>query len=249
MSAHGKRLLQREFWSLVATGLMLASPSFSASAGDLQAPVNVATKHTASKPVVGSGNATKPKTSLSANQTAVRNSTTKPTALAKPVVKSPPQKTAAKLAPATSPRPTIRPAISNSIATGPIRRVAQAQGGAAAAGFDRSLLDDGTFWREQGSDVTWQQTGMASWYGGPRWQGKKTTSGERYDQNKLTAAHATLPIGTQVRVVRTDGRGSVVVTINDRPGTRTRIIDLSRAAAKELGILNAGVTMVTLQPL
>ena len=128
-------------------------------------------------------------------------------------------------------------------------RVAQAQGGAAAAGFDRSLLDDGTFWREQGSDVTWQQTGMASWYGGPRWQGKKTTSGERYDQNKLTAAHATLPIGTQVRVVRTDGRGSVVVTINDRPGTRTRIIDLSRAAAKELGILNAGVTMVTLQPL
>jgi len=50
-------------------------------------------------------------------------------------------------------------------------------------------------------------------------------------------------------VMRTDGRGSVIVTINDRPGSRTRIIDLSREAAKELGILTAGVTMVTLQPL
>ena len=130
-----------------------------------------------------------------------------------------------------------------------VHRVAQADGGAAAQGFDRALLDDGTFWREEGSNVTWQQTGMASWYGGPRWQGKRTSSGERYDQDKLTAAHATLPIGTKVRVMRTDGRGSVIVTINDRPGSRTRIIDLSREAAKELGILTAGVTMVTLQPL
>ena len=130
-----------------------------------------------------------------------------------------------------------------------IRRVAVATNDGAAHGFDHTLLDDGTFWREDGSKTTWQQTGMASWYGGAHWQGKRTTSGERFDQNQLTAAHATLPIGTKVRVMRTDGRGSVVVTINDRPGSRTRVIDLSRAAAKELGILTAGVAMVTLQPL
>jgi len=114
---------------------------------------------------------------------------------------------------------------------------------------DSNLIDDGTLWREQGSMATWQQSGVASWYGGRRWQGHLTTSGARYDEHELTAAHATLPIGTKVRVVRQDGRGSVVVTINDRPGTRTRIIDLSREAAKELGILGAGVAMVTLQPM
>jgi len=114
---------------------------------------------------------------------------------------------------------------------------------------DASLIDDGTLWREHGSAATWQQTGVASWYGGRKWQGNRTTSGVRYDEHALTAAHATLPIGTRVLVVRQDGRGSVIVTINDRPGTRTRIIDLSQAAAKELGILNAGVAMVTLQPM
>lgn len=111
-----------------------------------------------------------------------------------------------------------------------------------------ALIDDGTLWRESGNKATWQQTGIASWYGGKHWQGNKTSSGSRYDENALTAAHATLPLGTKVRVVRNDGR-SVIVTINDRPGTRTRIIDLSREAARALGILDAGVAMVTLQPL
>lgn len=115
--------------------------------------------------------------------------------------------------------------------------------------IDRTLIDDGTLWRERGSVATWQQTGMASWYGGSRWQGHMTSSGSRYNQNELTAAHATLPLGTKVRVVRHDGRRSVIVTINDRPGTRSRIIDLSREAAKELGILDTGVAMVTLQPM
>jgi rare lipoprotein A len=112
-----------------------------------------------------------------------------------------------------------------------------------------NLIDDGTLWREQGSSATWQQTGMASWYGGARWQGQRTTSGSRYDQNALTAAHATLPLGTKVRVTTHNGTRSVIVTINDRPGTRTRIIDLSREAAKELGMLSSGVAMVTLQPM
>jgi rare lipoprotein A (peptidoglycan hydrolase) len=92
------------------------------------------------------------------------------------------------------------------------------------------------------------QSGIASWYGGKRWQGKMTASGIRYDEAALTAAHATLPIGSKVRVVVTDTGRSVIVTINDRPGTRTRVIDLSRGAAAELGILQRGVARVTLLP-
>jgi rare lipoprotein A (peptidoglycan hydrolase) len=95
----------------------------------------------------------------------------------------------------------------------------------------------------------WRQTGVASWYGGSRWQGNRTASGARYDQNQLTAAHATLPIGTKVRVTLEGTDRSVVVLINDRPGTRRRIIDLSRSAAAELGILAQGVAVVTLSAL
>lgn len=95
---------------------------------------------------------------------------------------------------------------------------------------------------------TWEQTGVASWYGGKRWQGRRTASGVRYDENKLTAAHATLPLGTRVRVLVPATGRSVVVTINDRPGTRTRIIDLSRAAARRLGIVSRGIATVTLLP-
>jgi rare lipoprotein A (peptidoglycan hydrolase) len=113
-----------------------------------------------------------------------------------------------------------------------------------------ALIDDGTMWRESGSLATWQQTGIASWYGGAKWQGHRTTSGTRYNQGELTAAHATLPIGTRVRVTLHDNSArSVIVLINDRPGTRTRIIDLSREAAAQLGILERGVAMVTLTPL
>jgi len=93
---------------------------------------------------------------------------------------------------------------------------------------------------------TWRQAGAASWYGGRRWQGKKTAAGTRYDENQLTAAHASLPIGSQVRVTVADTGRSVVVTINDRPGTRKRVIDLSRAAAAELGIIQRGVAHVHL---
>ena len=95
----------------------------------------------------------------------------------------------------------------------------------------------------------WKQTGTASWYGGARWAGHMTASGVRYNENELTAAHAWLPIGTRV-VVALNGSGrSVVVTINDRPGTHKRIIDLSREAARQLGIMGQGVASVTLSPL
>ena len=92
----------------------------------------------------------------------------------------------------------------------------------------------------------WSQVGMASWYGGPRWHGHLTASGSRYDENALTAAHATLPIGTRVRVMAIETGNSVIVTINDRPSTRNRIIDLSRAAARSLGILSRGIARVSL---
>jgi len=87
--------------------------------------------------------------------------------------------------------------------------------------------------------------GIASWYG-PGFDGRRTASGERFDQEALTAAHATLPFGTLVRVTNLRSRRSIVVRINDRPGYPERIIDLSRAAADALGILLAGTARVRL---
>ncbi|MCX7379957.1 MAG: septal ring lytic transglycosylase RlpA family protein [Alphaproteobacteria bacterium] len=98
-------------------------------------------------------------------------------------------------------------------------------------------------------ETVWRQSGVASWYGGKRWQGKRTASGARYDERQLTAAHATLPIGTVVRVTLEGTDRSVIVVINDRPGTRTRIIDLSRQAAANLGILSQGIGVVSLTAL
>ena len=91
------------------------------------------------------------------------------------------------------------------------------------------------------------ETGIASWYGAP-YHGQRSASGEIYDQEKLTAAHRTLPFGTRVRVRRLDRDGSVVVRINDRgPFVKSRIIDLSHAAAARLGITDGGLAPVTLE--
>ncbi|TWO66041.1 septal ring lytic transglycosylase RlpA family protein [Caenimonas sedimenti] len=87
--------------------------------------------------------------------------------------------------------------------------------------------------------------GKASWYG-PRFHGRRTASGERFDQNELTAAHPTLPFGTMVRVRNVANGREVVVRINDRLPSRRRIIDLSKAAAVSLGFLNAGLAPVVL---
>jgi rare lipoprotein A (peptidoglycan hydrolase) len=112
-----------------------------------------------------------------------------------------------------------------------------------------AFIDDGfSFIEGNDGHVGWKQTGVASWYGGARWQGHRTSSGSRYDQDELTAAHATLPLGSQIRVTLANSERSVLVTITDRPGTRTRIIDLSRGAARALGILSQGVAVVTLSP-
>ncbi len=119
----------------------------------------------------------------------------------------------------------------------------------------QARLRDASFWRPAGAwhparlRLGWEQTGLASWYGGPGWQGRRTAAGTRFNQDELTAAHATLPLGSRVLVtVPATGR-SVVVTITDRPGTRSRIIDLSRAAAAQLGILLQGVARVELSRL
>lgn len=90
------------------------------------------------------------------------------------------------------------------------------------------------------------RAGAASWYG-PGFHGKRTASGERFNQNALTAAHRSLPFGTRVKVTnRTNGR-SVIVRINDRgPFSGGRVIDLSRGAASRLGMVNQGVARVVL---
>ena len=91
------------------------------------------------------------------------------------------------------------------------------------------------------------ESGIASWYGAP-YHGQRSASGEIYDQEKLTAAHRTLPFGTRVRVHRADRDESVVVRINDRgPFVKSRIIDLSHAAAAQLGMTDGGLAPVTLE--
>ncbi|BAN46738.1 septal ring lytic transglycosylase RlpA family protein [Metapseudomonas resinovorans] len=89
--------------------------------------------------------------------------------------------------------------------------------------------------------------GKASYYGS-RHHGRRTASGERFDQHALTAAHRTLPFGTRVKVTNLNNDRTVVVRINDRgPHTRGRIIDLSHEAAERLGMLRAGVALVRVE--
>lgn len=93
------------------------------------------------------------------------------------------------------------------------------------------------------------QSGVASWYG-PKFHGRQTANGERFNQNDLTAAHRTLAFGTKVKVTNLDNGRSVVVRINDRgPYAKNRIIDLSREAAKRVGMINSGTAKVRLQVL
>lgn len=81
-----------------------------------------------------------------------------------------------------------------------------------------------------------QQAGVASWYG-PGFHGRKTANGERFNMHALTAAHRTLPLGTQVRVTNTSNGRSVIVRINDRgPYAGQRVIDLSKASAQAIGV-------------
>jgi rare lipoprotein A len=90
----------------------------------------------------------------------------------------------------------------------------------------------------------WYQIGLASWYG-QQFQGRRTAAGENFDMNSMTCAHPTLPMGTWLRVTNLKNRRTTFVRVNDRgPVFDGRIVDLSHAAAKVLGI--AGVANVRL---
>ena len=104
----------------------------------------------------------------------------------------------------------------------------------------------GSSWRDANASISPSSggrsfSGMASFYGNE--SGSKTASGQRFNQNAMTAAHRSLPFGTKLRV--THGGQSVVVTINDRgPFVRGRVLDLSTGAARAIGLTSAGVGRV-----
>jgi rare lipoprotein A len=94
-----------------------------------------------------------------------------------------------------------------------------------------------------------QQTGTASFYG-RRFHGRRTASGARYDMHALTCAHPTAPFGTRLRVTDLETGRSVVVTVTDRgPFTGGRVVDLSLAAARKLGMVERGLARVRVEPL
>jgi len=95
--------------------------------------------------------------------------------------------------------------------------------------------------------ANFRQVGTASWYG-PGFHGRKTASGERFDQNKLTAAHRSLPLDTVVKVTNLDNGKAVKVSINDRgPYVGKRVIDLSHAAARKLDMTEDGTARVRIE--
>ncbi|MFV0158086.1 septal ring lytic transglycosylase RlpA family protein [Empedobacter falsenii] len=90
-------------------------------------------------------------------------------------------------------------------------------------------------------------SGIVSWYA-DKFHGKKTSSGELYNKNNFTAAHKTLPFGTKVKVTNTNNGKSVVVKINDRgPHTKSRLLDLSKAAFTSIGSTSAGILNVQME--
>ncbi len=96
-------------------------------------------------------------------------------------------------------------------------------------------------------DESYDRTGIASWYG-PKFHGKRTANGEIFDMNAVSAAHKTLPMPSMVRVTNEENGRSIAVRINDRgPFVRGRIIDLSRAAAQQLGFRDRGTVRVRVQ--
>ena len=106
---------------------------------------------------------------------------------------------------------------------------------------------DGRVYYPLSNSTGFVQKGIASWYG-PDFHGKATSNGEVYNMNSMTAAHKTLPFGSVVRVTHQENGKSVTVRINDRgPFVGDRIIDLSHAAATELGIVETGTAPVNLR--
>ncbi len=94
---------------------------------------------------------------------------------------------------------------------------------------------------------SFSETGRASWYA-PGFHGRKTSSGEKFDMNTMTAAHRTLPIPSYARVTNLANGKSVIVRINDRgPFHNSRVLDVSKAAAQKLGFISRGTANVRVE--
>lgn len=106
------------------------------------------------------------------------------------------------------------------------------------------VLSPVTARRPPAHPTAWVETGVASWYGEP-FHGRPTSSGEIYDMNDLTCAHPSLPFGTRLRVQNLDNGRMATVRINDRgPFAKGRIVDVSKRAAEELGMIGPGTARV-----
>ncbi|MFH1035390.1 MAG: septal ring lytic transglycosylase RlpA family protein [Pseudomonadota bacterium] len=113
----------------------------------------------------------------------------------------------------------------------------------------RPYTIQGRTYRPLPSAQGYQERGIASWYG-PNFHGKRTSNGEAYNMESLTAAHKTLPMDTWVEVTNLDNQRHLVLRINDRgPFVDGRIIDLSKAAARDLGVLARGTAPVLVRAL
>lgn len=98
-------------------------------------------------------------------------------------------------------------------------------------------------------EIPGEQVGVASWYG-PKFHGRRTSSGEVFDMHQLTAAHRELPLGSWVEVTNLENGRSIQVRINDRgPFVAGRVIDLSYAAASALDMVGRGLAQVRIRPL
>lgn len=116
----------------------------------------------------------------------------------------------------------------------------------SAAAQDAEVTSDSADLAAQIDEETEIGSGMASYYGNEL-AGNRTASGERFNPGELTAAHRTLPFGSMVRVTNTSNGDSVVVRINDRgPFSHGRVIDVSHAAAREIGMHRSGTARVKL---
>jgi rare lipoprotein A len=143
----------------------------------------------------------------------------------------------------TSPPATLR---AGSAVPGLSAAAERAAPRAATAPFDGPDVAANRQIPPSGAALKELERGQASWYA-PRFHGRRTASGERYDQHALTAAHKTLPFGTLVRVRSLVTGKEVDVRVNDRgPFGRGRVIDVSRAAAEALGMTALGVKQVAL---
>jgi rare lipoprotein A (peptidoglycan hydrolase) len=126
-----------------------------------------------------------------------------------------------------------------------VRRKAEAS--EKAEGSQDRIKDKVTVKTGENGQAVVEQLGEASFYG-EGFHGKKTASGEKFDQNDLTAAHPTLPLGTNATVTNLETGNSVDVKINDRgPYVKGRDIDVSKGAAKELGMTKDGVAPVKIE--